>query len=152
MGTAAVLGGLGGVVCNGGVVSWWSGPFAHQYETEGLRRVWVRGHENVRKRVLIEAAGCNRGLLLRSLIGVGTPRSLQGRALSAICRLIGRLIDRWGPLTGAWGSEWTPAAFIGASGHRQGCLNRPARRTHFFHGLLTRITSIGIARGGGGPS
>ena len=27
-------------------------PFAHQYETGGLRRVWVRGHENVRKRVL----------------------------------------------------------------------------------------------------
>ena len=25
-------------------------PFAHQYETGGLRRVWVRGRENVRKR------------------------------------------------------------------------------------------------------
>ena len=34
-------------------------PFAHEYETGGLRRVWVRGHENVRKRVLIQAAGCN---------------------------------------------------------------------------------------------
>ena len=33
-------------------------PFAHEYETGGLRRVWVRGHENVRKRVLIQAAGC----------------------------------------------------------------------------------------------
>ena len=29
-------------------------PFAHQYETGGMRRVWVRGHENVRKRVLIQ--------------------------------------------------------------------------------------------------
>ena len=55
-------------------------PFAHQYETGGLRRVWVRGHENVRKRVLIQAAGCNLGLLLRYLTGVGTPRSLQGRS------------------------------------------------------------------------
>ena len=73
-------------------------PFAHQYETGGLRRVWVRGHENVRKRVLIQAASCNRGLLLRSLTGVGTPRSPQGRALAAICRLIVRLIDCWGPL------------------------------------------------------
>ena len=27
-------------------------PFAHQHETGGLRRVWVRGHENIRKRVL----------------------------------------------------------------------------------------------------
>ena len=31
-------------------------PFAHQYETGGLRRVWVRGHENVRKRVLIQVS------------------------------------------------------------------------------------------------
>ena len=54
-------------------------PFAHRYETGGLRRVWVRGHENVR-RVLIQAAGCNLGLLL----SFGTPRSLQGRALSAM--------------------------------------------------------------------
>ena len=51
-------------------------PFAHQYETGGLRRVWVRGHENVRKRVLIQAADCNLRLLLRGLTGVGAPRSL----------------------------------------------------------------------------
>ena len=94
-------------------------PFAHQYETGGLRRVWVRGHENVRKRVLIQAAGCNLGLLLRGLTGVGTPRSLQGRALSAICGLIGRLIDCWGRLTGTWGSQWRPAAFVGSIAHRQ---------------------------------
>ncbi len=94
-------------------------PFAHQYETGGLRRVWVRGHENVRKRVLIQAAGCNLGLLLRRLTGVGTPRSLQGQALSAVCELIGRLIDRWGRLTDSWGSEWRPAAFVGLIAHRQ---------------------------------
>jgi len=41
----------------------------------------VRGHENVRKRVLIQAACCNLGLLLRGLTGVGTPRSLQGGLL-----------------------------------------------------------------------
>ena len=94
-------------------------PFAHQYETGGLRRVWVRGHDNVRKRVLIQAAGCNIGLLLRRLTGVGTPRSLQGRVLSAIYGLIGRLIDRWGRLTSPWGSKWRPAAFVGSIAHRQ---------------------------------
>ena len=94
-------------------------PFAHQCETGGLRRVWVRGRENVRKRVLIQAAGCNLGLLLRRLTGVGTPRSLQGRALSALCGLIGRLIDRWGRLTRLWGSKWAPAAFVGSIAHRQ---------------------------------
>ena len=75
----------------------------------GARRVWVRGHENVRKRVLIQAAGCNLGLLLRRLTGVGTPRSLQGRALSAICGLIGRLTGLWGRLTASWDFQWTPA-------------------------------------------
>ena len=59
-------------------------PFAHQFETGGLRRVWVRGRENVRKRVLVQAACCNLGLLLRRLTGIGTPRSLQGRALAVI--------------------------------------------------------------------
>ena len=87
-------------------------PFAHQYETGGLRRVRVRGHDNVRKRVLIQAAGCNIGLLLRRLTGVGTPRSLQGRALSAICGLVGRLI---GPL--------------GASDERLGLENGDPRRS-----------------------
>ena len=86
--------------CRGEVVE---RTFAHMYETGGMRRVWVRGHENVRKRVLLQAAACNIGLLLRSQTGIGTPRSLQGRAVSAICRLIGRLIDRWGRLTRAWG-------------------------------------------------
>ena len=97
--------------CRGEVVE---RSFAHLYETGGMRRVWVRGHENVRKRVLIQAAACNIGLLLRRLTGVGTPRSLQGRAVSAICRLIGRLIDRWGRLTRAWGFKWTPTALVGS--------------------------------------
>ncbi len=94
-------------------------PFAHQYETGGLRRVWVRGHGNVRKRVLIQAAGCNLGLLLRRLTGVGTPRSLQGRACSAIWRLIGRLIDHYGRLTRVWASVWTPMALGDSIAHRR---------------------------------
>ena len=77
--------------------------FAHMYETSGMRRVWVRGHENVRKRVLIQAAACNIGLLLRRQTGIGTPRSLQGRAVSAIWGLIRRLIGCWERLTRAWG-------------------------------------------------
>ena len=93
--------------------------FAHMYETGGMRRVWVRGHENVRKRVLLQAAACNIGLLLRHQTGVGTPRSLQGRAVSAICRLIGRLIDCWGPLRRLWGFKWTPTALVGSIAYRQ---------------------------------
>ena len=73
---------------------------------------------DTRKRVLIQAAGCNLELLLRCLTGVGKPQSLQGWALSAVCELIGRLIDRWGRLTDSWGAEWRPAAFVGSIAHR----------------------------------
>ena len=53
-------------------------PFAHAYQTGGLRRVYLRGHSNILKRVLIHTAALNLGLLMRRLVGVGTPRSLQG--------------------------------------------------------------------------
>ncbi|MCY3820758.1 MAG: transposase, partial [Gammaproteobacteria bacterium] len=93
-------------------------PFAHQYETGGLRRVWVRGHEDVRKRVLIQAAGCNLGLLLRRLTGIGTPRSLQGRARAAILGWISRLIGQWGRLGNFWGLPARPTALFGSMAHR----------------------------------
>src|SRR5678816_2261314 len=37
-------------------------------------------HQNILKRILLHAAALNLGLLMRTLFGVGTPRSLQGRA------------------------------------------------------------------------
>lgn len=54
--------------------------FAHVYDTGGMRRTHLRGHTNILKRLLIHAGGFNLGLLMRHLIGVGTPRRLQGRA------------------------------------------------------------------------
>jgi hypothetical protein len=67
-------------------------PCAHLYETGGLRRVHVRGHENVLKRLLVHAGAFNLGLWMRTLFGVGTPRSLQGRvaALRAMLTCCGR--------------------------------------------------------------
>ncbi len=59
-------------------------PFAHLYETGGMRRLYLRGHANILKRVLIHAGGLNLGLLMRHLTGVGTPRSLQGRAVALV--------------------------------------------------------------------
>jgi transposase len=61
--------------------------FAHVCETGGGRRVWVRGIENVRKRYLLHLAARNLGVLMRTLFGVGTPRSLQGRLGVALCAL-----------------------------------------------------------------
>ena len=57
-------------------------PFAHLYETGGMRRVHLRGHTNILKRLLIHTGGFNLGLLMRQLIGVGTPRGLQGRLVA----------------------------------------------------------------------
>jgi transposase len=66
-------------------------PHAHLYETGGMRRVHLRGHPNILKRLLVQVCGFNLGLLLRQLTGVGTPRSLQGRAAAACRALIGVL-------------------------------------------------------------
>ena len=53
------------------------------------------GHPNILKRLLVHVAGCNLGLLLRQVIGVGTPRSFQGRAAALFCALIGWWGDLW---------------------------------------------------------
>ena len=53
--------------------------FAHLYDTGGMRRTHLRGHTNILKRLLIHAGGFNLGLVMRHLIGIGTPRGLQGR-------------------------------------------------------------------------
>ena len=69
-------------------------PFAHLYETGGMRRVYLRGPTNILKRLLIHSGGFNLGLLMRQLIGVGTPRALQGRlraVVAALLTLIGSL-------------------------------------------------------------
>ena len=58
--------------------------FAHLLETGGLRRVAVRGQRNILKRMLVHAAASNLGLLMRHRHGIGTPRSLQGRAAASM--------------------------------------------------------------------
>lgn len=62
-------------------------PFAHMYETGAMRRVHLRGHENILKRVLVHAGALNLGLLMRTLFGVGTPRALQGRVVAIFVAL-----------------------------------------------------------------
>jgi transposase len=53
--------------------------FAHILDRGGLRRTWLRGRENVHKRYLIHVAGHNLGLLMRLLIGAGTPKQAVAR-------------------------------------------------------------------------
>src|SRR3970282_1469827 len=56
-----------------------------------MRRKHLRGHTNILKRVLIHAGGFNLGLVMRHLIGVGTPRGLQGRVGPVIATIRGLL-------------------------------------------------------------
>jgi transposase len=65
----------------------------------------VRGHENVLKRLFVHAGAFNLGLWMRTFFAVGTPRSLQGRAvaldalITALCALIDdRIAAIWSPL------------------------------------------------------
>jgi transposase len=57
--------------------------FAHAYETGGMRRVHLRGRENILKRVLIHVGGFNLSLVMRQLLGKGTPRGWQGFSADA---------------------------------------------------------------------
>jgi transposase len=52
--------------------------FAHVYDTGGMRRTHLRGHQNILKRLLVHASAFNLGILMRHAFGRGTPRGLQG--------------------------------------------------------------------------
>ena len=62
--------------------------FAHAYETGGMRRVHLRGRENILKRVLIHLGGFNLALVMRQLLGKGTPRGLQGLSVDSLVLLL----------------------------------------------------------------
>ena len=53
-------------------------PHAHLYETGRLRRVHLRGHSNVLKRLLVHVCGSNLGLLMRELDGRRNPAQPPG--------------------------------------------------------------------------
>ena len=78
---------------------------AHLYETGGMRRTHLRGHENILKRLIVHAAGFNLGLLLRRVIGIGKPRSLQdmaGRLWALFLWFCGLLRSLVGPRQASW--------------------------------------------------
>jgi transposase len=85
-------------------------PNAHLYETGGMRRTHLRGHVNILKRLFVHIGGFNLGLLMRTLIGVGTPRGLQGQ-LAALIALVmtvrTAVVDFW-RLAAAHVADFTP--------------------------------------------
>jgi transposase len=53
-----------------------------------MRRVHLRAHTTILKQLLIHTGGFNPGLLMRYLIGAGTPRGLQGRLNAVLITLL----------------------------------------------------------------
>ena len=54
--------------------------FAHLYGTGAMRRVHLRGRDNILKRLLVHASAFNLSLILRKFLGAGTPRQLANCA------------------------------------------------------------------------
>jgi transposase len=82
--------------------------FAHCYETGGMRRCHLRGRENILKRQLLHLGAFNLSLILRKLLGAGTPRELKNRAGRAFLRFLRFLCARVADLT-----VWRRTAAIG---------------------------------------
>jgi transposase len=79
--------------------------FAHMYDTGGLRRTHLRGHQNILKRLLVHAGAFNLGILMRQAFGRGTPRGLQGRrfGVGALEIAFGMFVERvWMVATRLW--------------------------------------------------
>ena len=104
--------------------------FAHAYETGGLRRLHVRGKQNVHKRLLLQAAACNLALLLRKMMGAGTPRALHdvvARLLFILVRLLSTVNTI--PLP----SRSLSACMSRPIPHRGRCLRRSNSRPEIAH-------------------
>jgi transposase len=77
-------------------------PFAHCYETGGMRRTHLQTHRKILKRLLVHVAGFNLALVMRSVFGIGKPRRLQDGlpasilgVLNSILGLLGRMGTLW---------------------------------------------------------
>ena len=62
--------------------------FAHQFDTGGMDRLYVRGRENVHKKLLLQAAACNLALLMRSFHGSGKPKAANDRKSKRILAML----------------------------------------------------------------
>lgn len=72
--------------------------FAHCYETGGMRRLHLRGRENILKRLLVHVGAFNLSLAMRKRLGAGTPRGLADAvaASKALVTALGRALAALG--------------------------------------------------------
>jgi hypothetical protein len=72
--------------------------FAHCYETGGMRRLHLKGRENVLKRLLIQVGAFNLSVAMRGKLGAGTPRGLADARKRAKAALEGLAAASWAAL------------------------------------------------------
>lgn len=63
--------------------------FAHCYETGAMRRCTLRGNKNILKRLLIHVGAFNLNLILRVVLGAGTPRESKSGQSGLSCDFSG---------------------------------------------------------------
>jgi transposase len=93
--------------------------FAHIYDTGGMRRTHLRGHENILKRLVVHASAFNLGLLMRHALGWGTPRGLQdlGHAVYVAFSWLGAIVTSvWTMATPPFAPRATDRAWIASPG------------------------------------
>jgi hypothetical protein len=109
-----------------------------------MRRTYLRGHTNILKRLLIHAGGFNLGLVMRHLIGSGTPRGLQDRPATVIAALLVLMgaPRRWLVASYAWHPRIAAVRWFPSYHHYRLLLSGD----HLHHGLLAfaRATRIDV--------
>jgi transposase len=96
--------------------------FAHCYDTGGMRRVHLRGRENVLKRQLIHVGAFNLSLIFRALLGAGTPRGLGQRQAG--------LILAFRSLADSLRAAWNALSMQFAGCRRSKATNYPIPKSH----------------------
>ena len=110
--------------------------FAHCYETGGLRRCHLRGRDNILKRQLVHVGAFNLSLILRQLLGAGTPRELRNRSGELVLHA---LLLRWygnGPQRGRSRGISVSTGQIRRKIAYPAALSAAQKISSFHHGLL----------------
>ena len=88
--------------------------FAHQFDTGGMDRLYVRGIENVHKKLLVQAVACNLTLLMRSIYGAGKPRAAHDQSVEAILAILALIRV----LESVWDAWWANSDELPHPAHR----------------------------------
>ena len=90
--------------------------FQHVLDCGGGRRTTLRGRTNIEKRYRIQAMGANLSLLMRHLVGVGTPKqalAASRKGLAALRATLSTLRTRWTRRRAVWMGRIVCSALAG---------------------------------------